>query len=159
MKMSCSIIRSSLSAYIDGELAPRKKGIVEHHLSYCSACRDYLADLYRLDYCLRDLPECSPPENLASGILTHVRETDLLPIVGNRFLIRLAWTAAAVIVLMLGFTTGYMMQTVREDPGSKNPVVITDMQPSAWENTLDLFPPGSPVIDYAELLDKKETRP
>jgi hypothetical protein len=67
--MRCEQIQSVLSAYADGELAPRHARRVSQHLAECEACRAESAVLVRVVAALRSLAEDELPTGLHGAIL------------------------------------------------------------------------------------------
>lgn len=68
--MTCREVADTLIAYLDGSMSPDERGALEHHLSLCRVCVDYLStyqSTVELVKSLRDEPE-SIPEDLVKAI-------------------------------------------------------------------------------------------
>ncbi len=76
LMITCSEFESFILAYLEDELAPRKKYVFDLHLKMCPECRDYLA-LYRAAMVLakgalgkdREHLEENIPEDLVKAVL------------------------------------------------------------------------------------------
>jgi hypothetical protein len=55
--MRCEPIEELLSAFLEGELSPAEKAMVEGHLADCPDCRSLLGDLRRTQQALAGFPE------------------------------------------------------------------------------------------------------
>lgn len=60
MARNCLEMRDSLSAWLDGELAPEEQLLVDRHLQDCAGCRRELAQLEALEDALTALPTPLP---------------------------------------------------------------------------------------------------
>jgi len=47
--MDHSYYRDKISAYVDNELSPQEREIIQQHISECQECRNLLAELEKLD--------------------------------------------------------------------------------------------------------------
>jgi hypothetical protein len=65
----CDVIQPELSAYVDGELSPRQRQVVEAHLASCPRCQHVLAELKTLAAGTAALPKRQP----APQFLVQVR--------------------------------------------------------------------------------------
>lgn len=92
--------RELLSAYIDGELSPQEKALVEGHLRECADCRQELETLRRTVAILRDAPRPVLPRSFV------IRRADLekAPALScpPAFLRVVAALGAAAFVLVVG---------------------------------------------------------
>jgi hypothetical protein len=59
----CARVRGVLSAYLDGELSPRNRTLVESHLHECATCAAELEGLKATSALIRDLPEAELPDD------------------------------------------------------------------------------------------------
>jgi hypothetical protein len=67
-------VEASLSAFLDGELAPADRATVEAHLAECPACASHLAELAALDAAARAVP-VEAPEDYFEAFPGRVRRT------------------------------------------------------------------------------------
>ncbi|MEA3459970.1 MAG: zf-HC2 domain-containing protein, partial [Chloroflexota bacterium] len=58
-------VRGMLSAYIDGELSPEERALVEAHLAECESCARNLRTLRRTVELLGELPAVHAPRSFA----------------------------------------------------------------------------------------------
>lgn len=61
MTMNCPKVRDHLSAWLDGELAPEVRSLLDRHLEACAGCRRELAQLEALEQALASLTAPAPP--------------------------------------------------------------------------------------------------
>jgi hypothetical protein len=119
-------VRPMLSAYLDGEVTPAEKALIEGHLAKCPACREELRQLRFTQQQLRQLGEVAPPPWLAEGIMARVRaEAGRSPGWRRRLVLPRAWRlpveAAALVLLCV---TGYLLyRSVSADPQALVPRV------------------------------------
>jgi hypothetical protein len=66
--MNCEKVRKTLSAFLDGNLAPERLDTMTQHLAQCRDCSSYAADLGDLHSALRSLPAVTPPARLATEL-------------------------------------------------------------------------------------------
>ncbi len=72
----CHSLREELSAYIDGELTVEREATVGQHLSSCSACSAFLANLNSVDDLLLGLQTPAVPGQLLTSIKDRVRQEE-----------------------------------------------------------------------------------
>ena len=72
--MYCQQILPLLSAYIDDELEPAEKALVEKHLPICPDCAKRLQELRKVSEITRSLGEVSPPTAFSQRLRQAVRE-------------------------------------------------------------------------------------
>jgi anti-sigma factor RsiW len=72
MPKHCLEVRDSLSAWLDGELAPEVRALVDRHLPGCADCRRELAQLEALEDVLGALP-VKVPVGLPDKVLSRLR--------------------------------------------------------------------------------------
>lgn len=71
--MRCEHIQDRLSAFLEDELDPGERGLVEAHLAQCLRCRQELALLRRTVSTLRSLEEIDVSPRLTAGIQAGIR--------------------------------------------------------------------------------------
>lgn len=64
--LTCSEVLADLSAYLDGELAPARAGMIEAHVGECQACATFGADFSRLLAAVR--ARMAAPETLPTDV-------------------------------------------------------------------------------------------
>lgn len=70
--MRCARVRSLLSPYLDGDLAPTPARAVGGHLESCSACARHYDSLQQALGMLADLPALLPSEGIASRVFDRL---------------------------------------------------------------------------------------
>jgi predicted anti-sigma-YlaC factor YlaD len=106
--IDCEAIRETLSARADREATRDELALADVHLTHCPDCRQYAADLERIDRMIRVRP-AEPVPNLVGSVTARVRPAQL----GRGGWLRpaLAWVAVVMLVqslpaLLLGETSG-----------------------------------------------------
>lgn len=69
----CQTHRKRFSAFLDGELAVRKRAALEEHLASCAACRGQWTAMQGLGPVLERLTVPAPPSGLAERITAEAR--------------------------------------------------------------------------------------
>ncbi len=70
----CEDIEQKLTAYLEGFLSGKDRGLVEEHLRDCPDCSRALDDLKRTKAMLEGLDEVEPPPWLAARIMSQINE-------------------------------------------------------------------------------------
>lgn len=70
--MTCTRVRSKLSAWIDGELRGSAAREVPAHLSACAGCRRRAAELEAASRAVSELPTLEPPESVAARVRDRI---------------------------------------------------------------------------------------
>ena len=87
--MICEMVRSKLSAYLDGELDGALHQEIAGHLHQCPECRVELEGFGGVDILLRSLPQYRPTADFAQVVVSRVQDR-VAPGQSRPFLIR-AW--------------------------------------------------------------------
>lgn len=72
--MRCIAVRKQLNRYLDTELAPGAREVVERHLSACPACREALAQLQGVAGLWTALKTPPVPERFAARVMQEARK-------------------------------------------------------------------------------------
>jgi anti-sigma factor ChrR (cupin superfamily) len=109
-----------LNEFLDGDLAPRDRRIVESHLSGCESCRRALDELSAVVRAAGELPPVAPPDRIWESIAASLRERAPLsrparPAPSWRKALYPALAAAAVLL-------GVSVWLVLRESGTKPPV-------------------------------------
>ncbi|MBN1382956.1 MAG: DUF2275 domain-containing protein [Deltaproteobacteria bacterium] len=72
--MTCNEINKRLPAYLENDLTPEDKKIVEDHLATCDTCHQALAEFKMTLSLLKDLPEVEPPPFYEQKIMARIHE-------------------------------------------------------------------------------------
>ncbi len=67
-------IREMLSAYLDGEVTPGERSLIEEHLKTCPECGNALRELRRTVEHIRELGEETPPPWLTRRVMARIQE-------------------------------------------------------------------------------------
>lgn len=108
-------VQDLLSAYLDGELSPPERAMVEAHLAACDACAERLEDFTTLDTTLRALP-VEPPPGYFDAFPGRVRERvrgQAAPAPRWRVPV---WGWAAAAALLLAVVTPLTLDRARQSP-------------------------------------------
>jgi anti-sigma factor RsiW len=124
--MNCRDVEKTLSAYLDGELAPGRKDVVASHLSSCEACRSRLAEWGAVWKALDALPVAESSPAFRARVLARLRQTR--PSASER-LERFLIPVSAAAVALLGFWVGYIAggggSSTARAPESASPIAST----------------------------------
>jgi anti-sigma factor RsiW len=69
--MNCHEVESQLGRYLDGELTPRERLVVEQHVGKCLACLQELTELSRIGSLLQGVVPPPAPAGLTRRILAR----------------------------------------------------------------------------------------
>src|SRR3954451_23418036 len=125
--MSSGHPRALLSAYLDGEITPEERSVVEQHLAGCAECRTVLADYRRIGMNVREMPRPAPPRTLRSGVWNDIQRrqgsTGMGPVISG--VLRLGAIGAVVLLLAFG-----LWSVVRPQPSGPLTADLIDPRPS-----------------------------
>ncbi len=76
--MKCETVCEHLSAYLDGELSPELRTVVEDHLADCPACARQCEELRQTAALLGTLPRVNAPADLLAEINEYMARQSLL---------------------------------------------------------------------------------
>jgi predicted anti-sigma-YlaC factor YlaD len=77
--MRCFDVQVELEAYVDGELSPERRALLEGHLAGCEGCRAELARLEAVVAALETWPLVAEPAQFTEGVMARVRSPSALP--------------------------------------------------------------------------------
>jgi predicted anti-sigma-YlaC factor YlaD len=160
--MKCPSVQKKLSAYQDGELAPREQEQVKSHLLSCRACREQYAELGRVWRTLGEMVEIHPDPWFYPQLIRRIKETRQergLPVLRHIFqLLRIP--AIASIVLAVGILAGTHLGNIlaRYDFFPFQPTPPTYSQEALFDSlkVFDPVPPGTLAHGYLQMVSHKE---
>jgi hypothetical protein len=94
--MSCRLVRSLFSAYLDGEVTPEQSRLLDGHLRSCPGCAEHLRTLQGSLKLLGALPRLQPPDSIASRVMNRIEVESRGP--GLALLFRPTWAARPLIL-------------------------------------------------------------
>lgn len=97
---NCTKIREHLTAYLDGQIDPYVKGIIEEHLSKCGACRKELDALSKTWKLLDYYPQLSVSASYKENFYNRLNKSKQ-PIQLKRWLYPVAAAAAVLLAVTL----------------------------------------------------------
>ena len=112
--MDHSYYRDKISAYVDKELSPQEREIIQQHISECQECRNLLAELEKLDRFVQQRSQLAGEEYWEQsaqkieqrlGFTGETKVTDITPSRWKGLVPKLAAVAASIAVL--GFIALY----------------------------------------------------
>ncbi len=71
--LRCASIRDLFSAYIDGELGPQTRLLVQSHLAECPSCAKETESLRATAALIHDLPQPKPPDGFHATLVRRVK--------------------------------------------------------------------------------------
>jgi hypothetical protein len=126
--MRCARAQALMTAAVDGELTPRRRGALDRHLAGCEGCRRELATTARVLTALETLSmEAAVPEALEHATLRRVRvaaaEESLRPATARwRIWLSLpAFAVATAAVVVLAFGIMRLTGDAPAGPGMSHP--------------------------------------
>lgn len=72
--MNCGKVSRKLFAYIEGDLAPVEKGVIEEHLKVCGSCQRKLADFKLIITTAREIEPLSPGPHFVNRLLCAINQ-------------------------------------------------------------------------------------
>ena len=107
--MRCSKAGKYLSSYIDGELEPRERALLESHLVQCRWCARKIEELTRVHHLFVDAERFSAPQGFSAEVMEKVsaqpsRGFSLIP-----FFTRFAEVTAVVLAITAGIMSGSIL--------------------------------------------------
>ena len=157
--MRCAKAKKLLSLYVDGGLREGHQSAVQEHLHGCAGCRAELEGLQEALRVLHRLPDLKPPVQFRRAVINGVRQAAYDAQAGRRQRVpvfsrpRLAYAAAAVVLVVLGIVIGRMsttsVPTPVPAPRVANAVDRTpEAPPAPWvtENRTGPEPPGFEAV-------------
>ena len=128
-----------LSAYLDDQLAPRDRALVEAHLGTCGACREDLRTLRWTRGLLREMPVVRVPRSFV------VREADVAPqrTPRRRPLFAAQWATAVVTLLFVLVLAGDLLT-------GGGAMMVRQAAPAPLMLEGDAAPAVSEVVEQAE---------
>lgn len=104
--MNCETVRETMSAELDGEATDEQLAPAYSHLAACADCRAWRREIIAVKGIFAALPEHPLPASIAGQLELAGTAS---PRVGRRNVYRiprlLAWAAAAVVVLSIGWSS------------------------------------------------------
>lgn len=138
------ILSSRLSAYLDGELPPRRRRAVERHLTGCTTCAERLEGLRRAQASVRAAPPSAPPAEAWARLRERMAEPAQAPAPVPARRRAAAWGAAAAAVLLAAAASLYVALGPAPAPAPGGPSFVTtadlvDDEPVALSPSIELL--------------------
>ena len=103
MRLSCQDIEPLLQEYLEGQLLPSQRELLDAHLRTCASCSALFADLSRIDDQIERLEEVEVPAFLARRILNSLPAQTCRPPLAQQFARFAAVPALLAALLVAGF--------------------------------------------------------
>jgi hypothetical protein len=154
--MTCHLVRSRLSDWIDGGLDPRAARRVEAHLTTCPACVGRADELRAVSRLLCELPRLEPLESVAASVRDQLDMETRQPALAA--LLR-GFSAARPLILPSLVPATLVLVTVLAgvlalDSG---PLPEVHLAPGGWHTTPAWGTEGNPVFPSADIDLPRET--
>ena len=75
-EVDCHDVREAGSDYLDDDLSPQKRSVVQAHLDKCGPCRAFIESLSSTIGLLTRMPKVNPPPSFKQSIVEQTREQD-----------------------------------------------------------------------------------
>jgi len=150
----CTVVRTKLSAFEDGEVSPAWRSDIEAHLSRCSDCRQALTDLRCLWVALDDAVPPRLQPDFAQTVMSKITKEsgpgflNWMHVLPSMFPAPATMAAMVVFGLLIG---GWMGRTVMDDTS----MIATSQEQAATLAAMDAFAPtprGSLAEGYLVLV-------
>jgi len=134
------LCQEDLSAYLDGELKPRQRAVVEKHLKTCAQCRADLESLRHTVALLRMVPTVRLPRSFLLPAAETARQRPVQRQGFGYATLRLA-TAVATVLLVLVVSGDALLRYALPSPGTaviwpaSEPTMLALEQPAAADET------------------------
>jgi hypothetical protein len=113
----CDVVRPELSAYLDGELAPHRRELVEAHLASCPQCQEALAELKTLAAGVAALPKLQPSPRFLAEVRRKIARGDRPEALTWRdALFRPFWIKVPLEIAALAAVAIFMMRLEEQQP-------------------------------------------
>ncbi len=120
MSLNCPKVRESLSAWLDGELAPEMAAWVDRHLESCDSCLRELAQLEALEQALAALPAPAAPSGLPEKVAARLQRPR------RHWWQSMALAASLILGIVLGGTLARDFYPVAQESGFATEVASLD---------------------------------
>lgn len=113
----CDIIQAELSAYVDGELTPHRRELVEAHLSSCQRCQEALGELKTIVAGVAEMPKLpTPPRFLAEVRRKIARGDNPEALTWRDYLFQPFWVKVPLELAALVAITVFVMRQEERQP-------------------------------------------
>jgi hypothetical protein len=138
-----------LGPYLEGELAPKDRRVVELHLASCETCSQALRELRTTVELLRLVPEPLAPAELGRAVMERVAAREHQPLAQWRA--RLAAALGSPLPTALGAlaATALVVLTLRVVP-SGAPPVRSSLAPGILREGARIAEPRAPALDLVD---------
>jgi hypothetical protein len=122
--------RERLSAYLDEELPPGERAVVEAHLAACPECAAFLAELAAVDEAAAALPVEAPEgyfDAFPARVRARLRPARAAVFPAGRVPV---WTWAAAAALLLAVVTPLTLRQLRPSPAAAPPAAAVTLPPA-----------------------------
>ena len=148
--MTCHLVRSRLSDWIDDGLDPRAARRVEAHLATCAACARRADELRAVGRLLSELPRLEPLESVAAGVRDQLDMETRHPALAA---LQRSFSAARPLILPSLVPATLVLVTVLAgvlalDSG---PLPEVHLAPGGWHTTPAWGTEGNPVFPSADI--------
>ncbi len=126
--MKCLIVKSMLSAYMDGEISEPAKAFVEKHLDVCNRCTQEMEGLKTVQSMLRNTRQHEPNDYLAERILHSVHSCSDSPSTISRYTFSIHKTWSSNVMAFVGVGAVLVASFWLYDDNSDH------VQPIHWRN-------------------------
>ena len=141
--MNCCDYEVLISTYADDELSEGEKAYLKAHLRSCEKCRKFYEETSSLQRGItRALIDCPDTPDIASAVMAQISPKPMMRL-------RLAWAAAAVVVLLvIGIYVQHSLSSSHipiQSTKNKQMPEKTERQVIATPNKLEIKTPEAPV--------------
>lgn len=156
--MKCSQVQKRLSAFQDGELNPRERGRVSHHLESCSACRERFAEMEKVWQALGGFKEIIPQPGFYGQLVKKINESsETRSPMGFQWLFQFfssPWATSTLLIvgILLGTFLGNILVRTDLFPFQQEQVAHSQAAIEVFSlKAFDPIPPGTLADKYMRM--------
>jgi hypothetical protein len=116
--MQCHDIQEKLAAYIDGDISPEERMLIDEHLKSCQQCNETIAEMTKTTEYLRKLGDIEPPAWLTQKIMTKIRsESGKEKSIWQKLFypLHIKLPVEVAVAVLLAVTTIYIFKTMQPE--------------------------------------------
>lgn len=116
--MQCNDIQEKLSVYIDGDISPEERMLIDEHLRSCQQCNETLAEMKKTTEYVRNLADIEPPAWLTQKIMAKIRsEAGKEKSIWQKLFypLHIKLPVEAAVAVLLAVTTVYIFKTMQPE--------------------------------------------
>jgi anti-sigma factor RsiW len=139
--MKCQILRKMFSEYIDDELAPEQKEVVNRHIRDCKTCREEFERLLAVHKLFADAERFTAPFGFSTRVVANLeerRESFWSRLFARPVFLKAVEVAFALIIVIIGLISGNLLTAHKPLP-----LTLLEVRQSFALDVFESAPSGS----------------